>query len=880
MNANPKLVPTKEKFRFYSTVTPELLMEGIEVELDLSFTPNELKNHLLQKIQKYITPNNLDLIIYVSGGIPFLKGTLKDIYLKEVGPKPLRHIYGVLTRSLNPIDISNNYYELCNINDKIRSILLSPLFASIPKGLANIACLLGYLNHGGNHSDIFLRSSAYFIHFPPLITSLSRVIDNNDVNGRDIITICSTLSTFFRSLIPNNIKNDQLFEFALKCCNLLCDDPNIPENIPIQTIEITPNMSDDLKFLTKLNLGRYACLWTGDYGQEFHTGKMKEIGKADIARAYEKNAFFTPILPLSMLEATGCAIVRGEKHNYLYLKQSSDKGSVNGNQVDIINPMTGFVESVDVYSFAKKQENCGMGTYERVVDPNRIEQIILVCLDESKFMEMPFLESGEGFKSPQLKYVAIQFLTAFANRLLSYRIPCMIGLVSACENKSLRIPFTPFTPDFEEEIMKIPKSKEDIPWDESIAFSIKEINKFSTNQSGNPIYPYAAKRIIYIGRDKIKKCNYIAIAKELMENHIVLDNIMFSLSNKEIIVISHLTGGATFFPHNVLEGLDIVENSAFLEIKKRVVSSSPLIPYDKNTTAKRMRINKIDSYFFECAASHAELDTKLENIRYRPKWDKLQKMSTPRRMISVNNGNHDLNRRFRRILRELRYVSNVINENSPDYDDEIKIILYRACMGEWIVFIRGSIGTIYEGKWFKLSFSFPDLYPDVPPTIRFVTIPYHLNVNPEGRICLNILEKGYMPTVRVIDIIQEIKELFVAPSVETPVQIEFFDTFMHDPDNYYKKAKESAESIGKNDYNDFVQESKYIIEDCEEPLPTFNLPPAHMISQISGVEIRDPVLASSGVYYDRNELRRLVSSNHNPVCVVTGRRLTERIDEI
>ena len=55
-----------------------------------------------------------------------------------------------------------------------------------------------------------------------------------------------------------------------------------------------------------------------------------------------------------------------------------------------------------------------------------------------------------------------------------------------------------------------------------------------------------------------------------------------------------------------------------------------------------------------------------------------------------------------------------------------------------------------------------------------------------------------------------------------------------------------------------------------------------MISQISGKVIKKEylILSSSSVYYDKNELKRLLETNKNPICAITGKVLTEKIDDI
>ena len=244
--------PSEGKYRFFCTGTIDLLLEGFDVDLDLTFTPDECKNYLMKEIERRLDIQKGDLIVYVSCGLPFLGGTLGDIYGSDNEYKVKRYIYGVLTSPLANIDLSNNYHELCNINDETRKILLSPFNESSLRGLCNIGCLLGYQNHDGAHSELFERALAYAIHFPPLITSMRRVIERYNVTGRDIITITSTLFTFFRKMNPSRVKSEKVFETALQSCNILCNLPSIPDELPITKVELSPNADHRMNFLNKI----------------------------------------------------------------------------------------------------------------------------------------------------------------------------------------------------------------------------------------------------------------------------------------------------------------------------------------------------------------------------------------------------------------------------------------------------------------------------------------------------------------------------------------------------------------------------------------------------------------------------------------------------
>jgi len=67
----------------------------------------------------------------------------------------------------------------------------------------------------------------------------------------------------------------------------------------------------------------------------------------------------------------------------------------------------------------------------------------------------------------------------------------------------------------------------------------------------------------------------------------------------------------------------------------------------------------------------------------------------------------------------------------------------------WIVTMKGSKSSIYEGEVFKLRIEFPKEYPTVPPSVYFLQkfIPLHEHVYTNGDICLSLLGNGWQPTM-------------------------------------------------------------------------------------------------------------------------------------
>lgn len=203
---------------FFSNATAELLMNGIKIDLNLSLDQNQCKQVLLKELSPYYEDiNQMDIVVYFTGGVPFLRGTLNDFYAPAIKQGFQRYIYGILIKKLDAknSDLNDIVYSICDVSDEIHKELISPLYNSTEKGLCDMACLLGYLNNFGAKAKKLLKCVAATIRFPPLITSLRRIIDRNKVTKRDIVTVCASFHTYFMFLINSVTPPEQIFEYAL-----------------------------------------------------------------------------------------------------------------------------------------------------------------------------------------------------------------------------------------------------------------------------------------------------------------------------------------------------------------------------------------------------------------------------------------------------------------------------------------------------------------------------------------------------------------------------------------------------------------------------------------------------------------------------------------
>uniref|UniRef100_A0A0E0CA32 E2 ubiquitin-conjugating enzyme n=1 Tax=Oryza meridionalis TaxID=40149 RepID=A0A0E0CA32_9ORYZ len=130
---------------------------------------------------------------------------------------------------------------------------------------------------------------------------------------------------------------------------------------------------------------------------------------------------------------------------------------------------------------------------------------------------------------------------------------------------------------------------------------------------------------------------------------------------------------------------------------------------------------------------------------------------------------------------------------------------------EWQVTIIGPPDTLYDGGYFNAIMSFPQNYPNSPPTVRFTSEMWHPNaqhnigqlpVYPDGRVCISILHppgddpNGYelaserwTPVHTVESIVLSIISMLSGPNDESPANIEAAKEWREKRDDFKKKVR-------------------------------------------------------------------------------------------
>jgi ubiquitin-protein ligase len=453
-------------------------------------------------------------------------------------------------------------------------------------------------------------------------------------------------------------------------------------------------------------------------------------------------------------------------------------------------------------------------------------------------------------------------------------VPRAQGLISFNQDIVTRAQPNPLTPRFEDGIKDISPAGRTRIWDCLLTAR-------QTLLTAKTKYPNATLRIIVISdgedMDSVAKPDFVAA--QLIGSEIVADAIIVSARDtcKPLSALCHLTGGCAFRPASIEDGLQLFEQEGLLSLSQR----PPIVRF----------AGQITRHVFEQHAVSAQFDMAVVNIEC-DEGRQVRRLVTAGRAVYQLQEVRPTQTRLARLRTELKFAAVVQDQNARVvdsqgtrlslYDAELRIYPVADHLDRWRVFLKGRLGTPYASKWWYLTVTFPPDYPERPPVVRFISVPYHINISSEGQICLPFLSTGYRPNARVVELIQEMRGPLLMPDKDSPVQLVAFDLFKKNRSAYNRKAMQSC-SDAKNSPEEWLAG----LEVSDNPPGSFSLgepfyAPRFERSLFTGEPIprADQVISSTGVIYHRDELRRYISITANPICPVTGWKLTETAAEL
>lgn len=111
----------------------------------------------------------------------------------------------------------------------------------------------------------------------------------------------------------------------------------------------------------------------------------------------------------------------------------------------------------------------------------------------------------------------------------------------------------------------------------------------------------------------------------------------------------------------------------------------------------------------------------------------------------------------------------------------------------WNALIFGPQDSPYEDGIFKLTMNFTKDYPNVAPTVKFITKVFHPNVHSDGSICIDILQDRWSPIYDVSAILTSIQSLLTDPNPESPIDCVAAMLYEENRQEYNKRVRECVE---------------------------------------------------------------------------------------
>ena len=116
----------------------------------------------------------------------------------------------------------------------------------------------------------------------------------------------------------------------------------------------------------------------------------------------------------------------------------------------------------------------------------------------------------------------------------------------------------------------------------------------------------------------------------------------------------------------------------------------------------------------------------------------------------------------------------------------------------WKCQMVGPANTPYAGGIFQIKIEFPAQYPFKPPVLTFDTKIYHPAVELEtGKICADILNEGWGPTLNARHCLQTIYAMLKSPDTDHPLEEEIATLLREKPKEFEKQAKKYTKEYAK-----------------------------------------------------------------------------------
>jgi len=104
--------------------------------------------------------------------------------------------------------------------------------------------------------------------------------------------------------------------------------------------------------------------------------------------------------------------------------------------------------------------------------------------------------------------------------------------------------------------------------------------------------------------------------------------------------------------------------------------------------------------------------------------------------------------------------------------------------------LLGPEDTPFQGGRFSMTLKIPNEYPFKPPDVNIGTKVFHPNVDKDGNICSKVLGDNWSPQIKLREVLLIIRQMFVEPSLESPLDEEAAQLYRNDRNQYNNKVRD------------------------------------------------------------------------------------------
>ena len=138
---------------------------------------------------------------------------------------------------------------------------------------------------------------------------------------------------------------------------------------------------------------------------------------------------------------------------------------------------------------------------------------------------------------------------------------------------------------------------------------------------------------------------------------------------------------------------------------------------------------------------------------------------------------------LKRLKKELARIKKSPIERVSIFPKEDNILV-------WEGHIEGPVDSPYSGGKFPILMKFNESYPVKPPSVKFTKFVYHPNIYRDGKICIDILQSNWAPSLNIQSILMSLISLFDDPNVNSPANRDAANLYVQDRSKFNQKVKE------------------------------------------------------------------------------------------